>query len=603
MSFRKLSKAIDFENSLGVKEVLLSRKFRRFMLSACLLATQVSFPALGANFLNYHTGHVITNPQIVMVYVGGWDNSAKSKNAQTVIERWITNIGGTKYFNSLSGYYQKTPATHVLNVPLTIVDRVFDPDTTNPMDARRVNAYLAPWLAKWPTNTIYFQVPYAGLQNNCGGASGCRGAFAPGGAGAAIVTAFNDDGTFNPGWSWLWFHELAETITDSDGTGWLSDFSGHEVGDLCDYPDSPWRVPGVRISLTPDNDAFQIAGVPVLAINDGSGGIKACSHAYSTSAELFGIGTYPYHLYHQHVDATSSVTNSGWNDWGTLGASGFLNGGPAVVSWGTGRVDVFNFDSAYHLRHGYVDASVSICSTPGGTPCVDNWGSAPAGYQFFGEPAVASRGPQQLDVFALARSTTPCFGVKCGVPAPELFQRVWHAGYDSGWIDRGAPSGVTIASGPAAAAYNPDEGAVFFVGDDNNIYRGTWTDTSFVWDLWSGAQSLNGSPVIWQGKPAAASWAPGRFDVLLIDTMGRLFDCGGDADKSWGNCSEWQPPSGISFSNSPAITQMGDQRLVVAARGSDRQGWIKEWNFATDTGPWVATGGRLAGAAVGLSSW
>jgi hypothetical protein len=334
MSFRKLSRAISFEFSFARKAVSLaprtargeaggegvSRSFYRFMLSACLLATQASFPALSANVLNYYKGHVITNPQIIMVYLGPWDNSAKSKNAQTVIERWITNIGGTKYFNSLSGYYLGNPANHVLNAPLTIVGRVFDPDTTNPMDANRVNAFLAPWVAKAPINTIFFQVPYAGLQNSCGGgAGGCRGAFATGGAGTAIVTAFEPDGTLNPGWSWLWFHEVAETITDSDGTGWFSDFKGHEVGDLCDYPDSPWRVPGVRISLTPDNDAFQIAGVPVLAINDGSSGIKACSHAYSTSAELFGIGAYPYHLYHQHVEATATVTNSGWNDLGKPG--------------------------------------------------------------------------------------------------------------------------------------------------------------------------------------------------------------------------------------------------------------------------------------------
>jgi hypothetical protein len=212
MSLRKLSKAIGLESPFARKALSpvprtrngeaggksVSRTFHSFILSACLLVTQVSFPALGAtNQLIYHTGHVITNPQIVMVYVGAWDNSAKSKNAQKVIERWITSIGGTKYFNLLSGYYQGSPATHVVNAPLTIVDRVFDPDTTNPMDANRVNAFLAPWVAKSPINTIFFQVPYAGLRNNCGaGASGCRGAFATGKAGTAIVTAFEPDGTF-----------------------------------------------------------------------------------------------------------------------------------------------------------------------------------------------------------------------------------------------------------------------------------------------------------------------------------------------------------------------------------------------------------------------
>jgi hypothetical protein len=88
-------------------------------------------------------------------------------------------------------------------------------------------------------------------------ATGCRGAFGVGKAGTAIITAFDADGTFNPAWSSLWFHELAEVITDSDGQGWaLSD--GNEIGDACDYSTSPWQISPVRISLTPENDAFQM---------------------------------------------------------------------------------------------------------------------------------------------------------------------------------------------------------------------------------------------------------------------------------------------------------------------------------------------------------
>ncbi len=115
-----------------------------------------------------------------------------------------------------------------------------------------------------------------------------------------------------------------------------------------------------------------------------------------------------------------------------------------------------------------------------------------------------------------------------------------------------------------------------------------------------------------QGRKCA-TWCTGAHDPVLGPWLLRrdahrypgaaVFDCGGDNSTPWGNCFLWTPPAGITFTDSPAITALGDQRLIVGACGSDGQGWMKEWNAGRDTGPWVAMGGGLAGAAIGLASW
>ena len=46
-------------------------------------------------------------------------------------------------------------------------------------------------------------------------------------------------------------------------------------------------------------------------------------------------------------------------------------------------------------------------------------------------------------------------------------------------------------------------------------------------------KTYDGVAVTWVGKPGAASSGPGHFDVMLTDTEGRLFDCGGDNDVAW----------------------------------------------------------------------
>lgn len=144
---------------------------------------------------------------------------------------------------------------------------------------------------------------------------------------------------------------------------------------------------------------------------------------------------------------------------------------------------------------------------------------------------------------------------------------------------------------------------VFVVGADNQLYDGKWDGVSFTWSLWSSSPSS--SALV--SKVAAASWLPGRMDVMVVDANANLWDCWGD-NFAFSSCNLWSPPSGITFSDgsgrvvaSPGIVALGDQRLIVSMRGSDGQLWMKLWHWGQYTGPWIPSGGWLAGAQVGLA--
>ena len=321
------------------------------LVATLAAGTLPSSEARAANgTINYSGGPVATQPKIIMVYVGGWDQSTKSLNAQAAVERFVTNIGATKYFATLSGYYDST-GKHIVSSTYPIVQRLYDPDMKNPMDAARVNPFIIPHLGGADQNTLIIQVPYAGIGTSCSGGTApqnaCNGNFAaPSNAPTAIIPVFDTAGNFRPDFGGMWEHEIGEAMTDSNGSGWWvgGDYSA-QLGDVCDYSDSPYLPDEVDIParFTWQNDAFTVRGFPVYQLNRGTGPIK-CSHSYSENADIFAVGYYPYHLYHQHLSAASSVSHNGWNDLGALGATGVLSGGPAAASWRTGRTDVFNFD-------------------------------------------------------------------------------------------------------------------------------------------------------------------------------------------------------------------------------------------------------------------
>lgn len=81
-----------------------------------------------------------------------------------------------------------------------------------------------------------------------------------------------------------------------------------------------------------------------------------------------------------------------------------------------------------------------------------------------------------------------------------------------------------MKTSPAATGYSPittpntraGRVDVFVVGVANKIYNGKWNGSAFAWSLWS----IYPSGFALVSKAAAASWCPGRMDVMVVDANG-----------------------------------------------------------------------------------
>jgi hypothetical protein len=200
-------------------------------------------------------------------------------------------------------------------------------------------------------------------------------------------------------------------------------------------------------------------------------------------------------IYHNH----RGFDGSGWSGWEAPGggappSGGVFNNPPAVVSWGPDRLDVFAL------------GTVSAPTQPGKTVnemfhlALDGnvwlpW--AARGGVFNSPPAVASWGPNRLDVFALSNN--------------EMLRQSWNgsAFLPSGtdWEDRGAAFNST----PAVTSWGPNRLDVFGVsGADNEMFHQLWD--GIAWSAWS---SLGGK---FTSAPAVVSWGVNRLDVFGLGT-------------------------------------------------------------------------------------
>ena len=124
--------------------------------------------------------------------------------------------------------------------------------------------------------------------------------------------------------------------------------------------------------------------------------------------------------------------------------------------------------------------------------------------------------------------------------------------------------GGVLTSKPAAASTAPGRTDVVARGDSGQLLH-----RSVVNGVWSPWSHLSGQIV---GAPAIASSAPGRLDVVARGPLGGLLH-------RWhvaGRWSDWQRLGG-SLASAPSLVSMAPGRLDVFARGSDAQlhhGWL-----------------------------
>jgi hypothetical protein len=201
-------------------------------------------------------------------------------------------------------------------------------------------------------------------------------------------------------------------------------------------------------------------------------------------------------------------------------------------------------------------------------PSPTDWESL--GGKFTSRPAVASWGPNRLDVFGL------------GTDNNAMHHIAWDGG-SWGWDSLGG--GFT--SPPAVASWGPNRLDVFGRGTDNSMYHGWWDGGS--WQLWENLTFR------FTGPPAVASSGPNRLDVFGIGMDdNQMYHAAWDSG-SWAKfdiLQGWQPLGG-KFTSPPMAVSWGPNRLDIFGLGVDSGMYHKAWDGAWHPSPfdWEGRGG------------
>jgi hypothetical protein len=225
---------------------------------------------------------------------------------------------------------------------------------------------------------------------------------------------------------------------------------------------------------------------------------------------------------------------------------------PAAVSWGTDRIDLFWAGSDNHLRHRPHDSN--------GWQAVEDVGG-----NVWSTPASASWGSGRLDVFWRG--------------ADNHLEHKWSN--DGVWSSE-EDLGGTLTSAPAAVSWGSGRLDVFWRGSDDHL-KHKWSNDG----VWSGEEDLGGTL---KSAPTVSSWGSGRLDVFwrgASDTLKHLWY------PNFGAWS-WEQDLGGTLASHPAAVSWGEGRIDVfwtstatnAARLRHRwYPYYGNWSFDEDMGP------------------
>jgi len=248
--------------------------------------------------------------------------------------------------------------------------------------------------------------------------------------------------------------------------------------------------------------------------------------------------------------------------WEGVGNS--VQGTPAVASWGPERLDVFARGQNNELLHRWYDGRWHDWESLGGT--------------LTSPPAAVSWGPGRIDVVARLQDG-------------RLYQR-WYDGQWHGWD----PLGLEVASGtPAVASWGPNRLDVFAQGPGNQLWHRWYENRWFDWEPLGGEISSG---------VAAVSWGVGRIDVIVKGTDGQLHTRWFD-----GRWNGWAPLGSPPFGtdSDPAIDARGPGLLdiyVVSSDGTANQLYRRSFAGGWGDFQWLGDFHRAGGGqGVGVVSW
>jgi hypothetical protein len=271
-----------------------------------------------------------------------------------------------------------------------------------------------------------------------------------------------------------------------------------------------------------------------------------------------------------------------------------VHSAPTVDSQGPNQYDYFWLDASNHLREvrynsGYIDSTdnpldLGLDPAPGGTPVAVSWG--PGRIDIFqltgtrGGPnlyhrwftggawsswevlylandpglnvtynvAVSSWGSGRLDVFALSQ-----------------YDEIWHVAFDSssggwhGWEDLGGIG----TSAPAAVSWGSGRIDLLVRGTDNAIYHKAWAGAWYPSQ--TGWEGLGGQMA---SAPTVASYQPNRLDIFATSASdGKL------QHRVWDNA--WEPwyTMGFAAPSQPVAISYGLGRFDLFALDSTQNLW------------------------------
>jgi hypothetical protein len=267
-------------------------------------------------------------------------------------------------------------------------------------------------------------------------------------------------------------------------------------------------------------------------------------------------------LYHKGYDPTY-----GWGGWEYQGGV-YLSSDPVAVSWSAGRLDVFARSGTHLFHKGYQSGY--------------GWGGwEDQGGSIQGNPSAVSWGPGRLDAFALGTDNA-----------------VYHLGYQSGYGWGGWESrGGYLTTDVAVTAWAPGRLDIFARGGGSaqELYHQSYRD----YYGWSGWENLGGQV---SSNPTAVSWGVNRIDVFVRGgDSSSIYHLGFDGN-TWGG---WENQGGISSSDQLSATTWGTGRLDVFSRSNDGSMYHKfyqagvGWSGWENHGPYIISKPAAAAWAPG----
>lgn len=176
---------------------------------------------------------------------------------------------------------------------------------------------------------------------------------------------------------------------------------------------------------------------------------------------------------------------------------------------------------------------------------------APAGTTLVGKPAVASWGPNRMDIFVRGADGA-------------LYQKWWDGSRWSDWVKLSANGQLT--GDPAAVSWGHNRIDIFAKGNPDGLWHLWWDGTK-----WNQPENLGGIII---GAPTVSTWGVNRLDVFVRSQGDALFQKWFDgAWHDWVRLSDFN-----AIHSDPAAVASEPGVINVMAKASDNRLWHRWYN-------------------------